>query len=67
MCGIAGFFDPAHRIDPARYAAIGLPHIRSNAVVSGAVLEDVAKPDASGMSLLREAADAMRACERPES
>src|SRR5579884_1560994 len=44
----------------ARYAAIGLPHIRSNAAVSGAVLEDVARPDASGMSLLREAADAMR-------
>ncbi len=44
----------------ARYAAIGLPHIRSNAVVSGAVLEDVARPDASGLSRLREAADAMR-------
>ncbi len=44
----------------ARYAAIGLPHIRSNAAVSGAVLEDVARPDASGMTLLREAADAMR-------
>jgi magnesium chelatase family protein len=44
----------------ARYAAIGLPHIRSNAAVSGAVLEDVAQPDASGMTLLREAADAMR-------
>jgi magnesium chelatase family protein len=44
----------------ARYAAIGLPHIRSNASVSGAVLEDVAKPDTSGMTLLREAADAMR-------
>jgi magnesium chelatase family protein len=44
----------------ARYAAIGLPHVRSNAAVSGTVLEDVARPDASGMSLLREAADAMR-------
>jgi magnesium chelatase family protein len=44
----------------ARYAAIGLPHIRSNAAASGAVLEDVAKPEASGMSLLRDAADAMR-------
>jgi magnesium chelatase family protein len=36
----------------ARYAAIGLP--------SGAVLEDVTRPDGSGLSLLREAADAMR-------
>jgi magnesium chelatase family protein len=44
----------------ARYAAIGLPHLRSNAAVSGAVLEDVARPDAGGLSLLREAADAMR-------
>ena len=44
----------------ARYAAIGLPHLRSNAAVSGAVLEDVARPDASGLTLLREAADAMR-------
>ncbi len=44
----------------ARYAAIGLPHIRSNAAVSGAVLEDVARPDTGGLTLLREAADAMR-------
>ena len=44
----------------ARYAAIGLPHLRSNAAVSGAALEDVARPDSSGLALLREAADAMR-------
>jgi magnesium chelatase family protein len=44
----------------ARYAAIGLPHIRSNAAVSGTVLEDVARPEDSGLALLREAADAMR-------
>jgi len=44
----------------SRYAAIGLPHVRSNAAVSGAVLEDVARPDGSGLTLLREAADAMR-------
>jgi magnesium chelatase family protein len=44
----------------ARYAAIGLPQIRSNAAVSGAILEDVARPEGSGFSLLREAADAMR-------
>jgi magnesium chelatase family protein len=48
----------------ARYAAIGLPHLRSNAAVSGVVLEDVARPDASGLSLLREAADAMRLSSR---
>jgi Methyltransferase FkbM domain/Magnesium chelatase, subunit ChlI len=33
----------------ARDAAIGLPHLRSNAVVSGTVPEDVARPDASGL------------------
>jgi magnesium chelatase family protein len=44
----------------ARYAATGLPHVRNNAQVSGAILEDVAKPDASGLALLRDAADAMR-------
>jgi magnesium chelatase family protein len=44
----------------ARYAAIGLPQLRSNAAVSGAILEDVARPETSGFSLLREAADAMR-------
>ena len=44
----------------ARYAAIGLPQVRTNAAAQGPVLEDVAKPDASGLSLLRDAADAMR-------
>jgi magnesium chelatase family protein len=44
----------------ARYASVGLPHIRTNAAVSGAILEDVARPDGSGLTLLREAADAMR-------
>jgi magnesium chelatase family protein len=43
-----------------RYAAVGLPHVRTNAVANGSVLEDVARPDAAGLSLLRDAADAMR-------
>jgi predicted ATPase with chaperone activity len=50
----------ARQRQTARYAAIGLPHVRSNATVSGAMLEDVARPDSSGLALLREAADAMR-------
>jgi magnesium chelatase family protein len=50
----------ARAIQVERYAAIGLPHIRTNAVASGPVLEDIAKPDASGLTLLRDAADAMR-------
>src|SRR3954469_6952134 len=39
----------ARDIQAARYAAVGLPHIRTNATASGPVLEDVAKPDASGL------------------
>ena len=44
----------------ARYAAMGLPHIRTNATVAGSILEDVARPDAGGLALLRDATDAMR-------
>ena len=44
----------------ARFAAIGLPHLRTNAQASGPVLEDIAKPDNAGLALLRDAADAMR-------
>jgi magnesium chelatase family protein len=43
-----------------RYAALGLAHIRTNAAAPGPVLEDAARPDASGRSLLRDATDAMR-------
>jgi magnesium chelatase family protein len=43
-----------------RYAAMGLPQIRSNAAAQGPVLEDVARPDAGGLALLRDATDAMR-------
>src|SRR3954471_8104717 len=50
----------ARAIQSQRYAAIGLPHVRTNTAASGPVLEDVAKPDAGGLTLLRDAADAMR-------
>lgn len=43
-----------------RYAALGLDNVRTNVEVSGPVLEEVAKPDAAGLKLLRDAADAMR-------
>jgi magnesium chelatase family protein len=43
----------------SRYAALGLT-ARTNAQVNPTVLETVAKPDASGLALLRDAADAMR-------
>jgi magnesium chelatase family protein len=50
----------AREIQARRYAAIGLPHVRTNAAAQGPALEDVARPDAGGLALLREAADAMR-------
>src|SRR4029078_7626260 len=50
----------ARAVPTARCEGIGLPHIRTNAAAGGPVLEDVAKPDAGGLSLLRDAADAMR-------
>ena len=43
-----------------RYAALGLPGVRTNAMAQGPVLEEVARPDATGLALLRDAADAMR-------
>ena len=43
-----------------RYAAMGLPQIRTNAGASGGALEEVARPDAAGLALLRDATDAMR-------
>jgi magnesium chelatase family protein len=50
----------ARAMQAQRYAALGLPGVRSNAEVNGPVLEEVARPDAGGMTLLRDAADAMR-------
>ncbi len=50
----------ARAIQAQRYAALGLPQIRSNAQAHAALLEDVARPDPSGLALLREASEAMR-------
>jgi magnesium chelatase family protein len=50
----------ARDVQVARYAALGLPHVRTNATAQGSVLEDVARPDSAGLSLLRDAAEAMR-------
>jgi magnesium chelatase family protein len=50
----------ARAMQAQRYAALGLTGVRTNAEVNGPVLEEVAKPDSAGMTLLRDAADAMR-------
>jgi len=43
-----------------RYAALGFAHLRTNAAAHGSLLEEMARPDASGLALLRDATDAMR-------
>ena len=50
----------ARAMQTERYAAIGLPQVRTNASAHGPLLEDVARPDSGGLALLRDAADAMR-------
>ena len=50
----------ARAMQAERYAAVGLPQVRTNAAAQGPLLEEVARPDAGGLALLRDAADAMR-------
>jgi magnesium chelatase family protein len=49
----------ARALQAERYAAAGAPHIRCNAAADGPLLEEVARPDSSGLALLRDATDAM--------
>lgn len=49
----------ARRIQTRRYAALGLARVRTNAECDGAMLEEIAAPDRAGLTLLREAADAL--------
>jgi magnesium chelatase family protein len=50
----------ARDIQRARYAAAGLPKVRTNAEAPASVLETIAQPDAQGTKLLRDAAETMR-------
>jgi magnesium chelatase family protein len=43
-----------------RFAALGREDLRVNAATQGPLLEEIAAPDAAGLRLLRDAADAMR-------
>jgi len=43
----------------ARFEAAGLSHVRTNAEAPAAVLDEIAKPDAQGTKLLRDAAETM--------
>jgi len=50
----------ARTVQSERFAKLGLPHLRSNSMAGGPVLEEIAKPDAAGLTLIRDAAEAMR-------
>lgn len=50
----------ARDVQLARYAAAGLPQIRTNAEAPASILETVAQPDTQGLKLLRDAAETMR-------
>jgi magnesium chelatase family protein len=50
----------ARDVQRARYAALGLSHIRTNAEAPASVLESVVQVDAQGQKLLREASETMR-------
>lgn len=43
-----------------RFAARGLPGVRTNAEASGHLLEEIAKPDRDGIELLRQASEALQ-------
>ena len=49
----------ARQLQTRRFAALGRPELRNNAQADGALLEEIAAPDAAGLKLIREAADAM--------
>jgi magnesium chelatase family protein len=50
----------ARAIATERYAALGLVETSTNGCVQGSVLEQVGRPDAGGLALLRDASEAMR-------
>lgn len=49
----------AREVQRQRYRELGLPEHTTNARCSAALIEDVARPDASGVALLQEASDKM--------
>lgn len=50
----------ARQIQAQRFTTLGKPELRSNAEADGALLEEIARPDSPGLTLLRDAAEAMK-------
>jgi len=44
----------------ARFEALGAPHIRTNAAAPAGLIEEIARPDAAGNTLLRDAAERLK-------
>ncbi len=44
----------------ARYAALGHPEIRCNAATTASIIEEVARPDAAGQKLVRDASERLQ-------
>jgi magnesium chelatase family protein len=49
----------ARELQRARFVALGARTMRTSADCSGRILEEIATPDAEGVALLRQAADAL--------
>jgi predicted ATPase with chaperone activity len=56
---VAARVGAARTLQRQHYQDLGLERVRTNAQADGEVLEDVACPDAGGLTLLRDAAEAM--------
>jgi magnesium chelatase family protein len=57
--GVAARVAAARAVQRQRFRDLGLDRVRTNAEADGEVLEEVARPDAGGLTLLRDAAEAM--------
>ena len=49
----------ARRMQSARYEALGCIRMRTNSECDGTLLEEIAAPESAGLTLLRDAADAL--------
>ena len=50
----------ARAIQQSRFEALGAPDIRTNAAAPAALVEEIARPDAEGAALLRQAAEKLK-------
>jgi magnesium chelatase family protein len=56
---VASRVHAARQLQAERFQRLGKPELRTNAEADGTLLEEIARPDPQGLTLLRDAADAM--------